>query len=60
MKILLERKSPSVSSIMAKLSADWPFCDINCDNITGIFFKIALIEKTGRFEINQANYAFVV
>jgi nitroimidazol reductase NimA-like FMN-containing flavoprotein (pyridoxamine 5'-phosphate oxidase superfamily) len=60
MKILLERKSPSVSSIMAKLSADWPFCDINCDNITGIFFKIALIEKTGRFEINQANYAFVM
>ena len=60
LKILLERKIPSVSSIMTKLSSDWPFCSIDCDDVPGIFFKIFLTEKTGRFEMNQASYAFVM
>ena len=60
LKILLERKTPSVSGLMTKLAADWPFCNIDCDTVHGIFFKIFLIEKTGRFEMNQASYAFVM
>jgi uncharacterized protein len=60
LKILLERKSPSVSSLMTRLATDWPFCNIDCDNVPGIFFKIPLKEKTGRFEMNQANYVFVM
>jgi uncharacterized protein len=60
LRILLERKIPSVSSLMTRLASDWPFCSIDCDNVPGIFFKIPLTEKTGRFEMNQASYAFVM
>jgi uncharacterized protein len=60
LKILLERRTPSVSSLMTKLAADWPFCNIDCDKVPGIFFKIFLTQKTGRFEMNQTNYAFVM
>ena len=60
LRILLERKIPSVSSIMTKFAADWPFCSIDCEDVPGVFFRVLLTEKTGRFEINEASYAFVM
>ena len=60
LKILLERRIPSVSSLMTKMASDWPFCNVDCEKVPGIFFKILLTEKTGRFEMNQASYAFVM
>lgn len=60
LKILLQKRTPSVSTVMTKFSAEWPFVDVDSDHVPGIFFKILLTEKTGRFEMNQANYAFVM
>jgi nitroimidazol reductase NimA-like FMN-containing flavoprotein (pyridoxamine 5'-phosphate oxidase superfamily) len=51
-KILLERQLPPISSITTHLGATWPFPENNdgLDNIPGVFFRIGLTQKTGKFE----------
>jgi len=50
LKILLGRKLPLISSKTVQLSPHWPFPPEELANITGIVYRIALQEKTGRFE----------
>ncbi|HLG39851.1 MAG TPA: pyridoxamine 5'-phosphate oxidase family protein [Chitinophagaceae bacterium] len=51
LKILNDRALPFLSSETMHLTPQWPFLsDIN--DIPGIFFRILLLEKTGRFEKN--------
>jgi uncharacterized protein len=54
LRILVNRKLPSLSSITTKFSNDWPFLSEDYSEIEGIVFRILLIEKTGRFELNTS------
>jgi uncharacterized protein len=47
---LNERILPVVNSETMRLSPLWPFSAEGADKKTGIFFRIRLTEKTGRFE----------
>ena len=47
---LMNRELPLISSETVKLSPEWPFHTGNPSTIPGIFFKINITEKTGRFE----------
>ena len=58
LRILMERKLPSLSSINTKFTADWPFATEDYDTVTGVIFRILLTEKTGRFELNTDTYSF--
>jgi nitroimidazol reductase NimA-like FMN-containing flavoprotein (pyridoxamine 5'-phosphate oxidase superfamily) len=60
LRILLERRIPSVSGIMTKLTTDWPFSSIDSDNVSGIFFRVLLTEKTGRFEVSEVNQEWIM
>jgi uncharacterized protein len=53
-RILMNRHLPVNSSITTHLGPSWPFSSDNVDNIEGIFFRIYLHKKTGRFENDQA------
>lgn len=50
LKILMDRKLPTLSSSMTKLSADWPFRSEAFDDIPGVIFRVFLKNKSGRFE----------
>jgi uncharacterized protein len=43
-----------LSSETMHLTPEWPFAPKKDERINGIFFRIALAEKTGRFEKNAA------
>jgi len=60
LRILMERKLPALSSKMVKLSKAWPFYEEDNDDIPGIVFRVLLVEKTGRFELNNASYPFII
>jgi uncharacterized protein len=47
---LLKRRLPIVSSVTTHLGATWPFSSEGETKVEGIVFRIALKEKTGRFE----------
>jgi nitroimidazol reductase NimA-like FMN-containing flavoprotein (pyridoxamine 5'-phosphate oxidase superfamily) len=47
---LQSRQLPIVSSITTHLGAAWPFSSDSDKDLEGIVFRIALNEKTGRFE----------
>ena len=47
---LMNRKLPLIASETVKLSPEWPFQTKNNSPTTGIFFRINIDEKTGRFE----------
>ncbi|WP_336516617.1 pyridoxamine 5'-phosphate oxidase family protein [Pollutibacter soli] len=50
MKKLNNRTFPSSTSSIMKFSALWPFSESNTRDLEGIFFRIKILEKTGRFE----------
>ena len=52
MKILLQRYLPIISSVTTHLGQNWPFQPDDLNEIKGIVFRIAVKEKTGRFEEN--------
>jgi len=52
---LVERNLPMRSSATMHLSCDWPFLPNETDEAEGVFFRIKLVEKTGRFETNVAS-----
>ncbi len=47
---LMNRQLPLISSETVKLSPEWPFHTGNHSKIPGMFFKINITEKTGRYE----------
>lgn len=51
--LLLERKLPLITSETTHLGIDWPFSIEEIEEIPGIFFRITIREKTGRFERNE-------
>lgn len=53
LKLLLSRTLPLISSVTTHLGKTWPFVqDVKSEDIGGIFFRIKVAEKTGRFEDN--------
>lgn len=54
LRVLLERKLPLITSDTTHLGAQWPFSLEEIAEIPGLFFRIRITEKTGRFEKNDA------
>lgn len=50
LKKLQERILPVLSSETMHISRDWPFPADENEKIKGIYFRIRLLEKTGRYE----------
>jgi len=50
MQNLLNRYLPIISSVTTHFGEHWPFHAEDLSNIDGIVFRIAVKEKTGRFE----------
>ena len=51
--ILYHRKLPGVTSDTTRLTPSWPFPPVNMDEIDGVVFRIRLIKKTGKFEMQE-------
>jgi len=47
---LQARILPVLSSETMRISREWPFPSVQGEQLTGIYFRIELKEKTGRFE----------
>ena len=58
MKVLLERYLPILSSITTHLGNDWPFMPEDPEEIKGLIFRIAIREKTGRYEAGNVSPSF--
>jgi len=54
LNILMDRKLPTFASKTVKLTDEWPFHPANPGDVGGIFFRIRLTEKTGRFETKDS------
>lgn len=52
LRMLLNRSIPSVSSSTMHLGFTWPFYSDEVETVDGIFFRIQLLHRTGRFEKN--------
>lgn len=50
MKTLLKRYLPVISSVTTHIGKHWPFHSDDLTDMDGIVFRIAVQEKTGRFE----------
>ena len=50
MQTLLNRYLPIISSVTTHLGKHWPFQPNDTAEIDGVVFRIAIAEKTGRFE----------
>ncbi|HLK29108.1 MAG TPA: pyridoxamine 5'-phosphate oxidase family protein [Puia sp.] len=53
LKVLLSRVYPFISSKKMHLGEQWPFAPDDLNEIKGVVFRIALEEKTGRYEMND-------
>ena len=54
---LMGRVLPAVTSELVHISPNYPFMQEQTENIVGVVYRIAITEKTGRFEKNMtANY----
>lgn len=53
MQILLNRYLPVISSVTTHIGEHWPFHPEDVNHIDGIVFRIAVKEKTGKFESNM-------
>ena len=62
LRILNDRALPFLSSETMHITPQWPFPSENINDIRGIFYRIRLIEKTGRFEknVNVSDICFAV
>ena len=58
LRVLSLRLLPIISSQTTHISPEWPFDSGNTDGIKGIFFRIKLVEKTGRFEKSETQVFF--
>ena len=50
MQTLLNRYLPIISSVTTHLGQHWPFQPDDIDEIDGVIFRIAMKEKSGRYE----------
>jgi len=55
---LNSRALPVINSQTMHLSPEWPFDAAEDERVDGIFFRIKLLEKTGRFESADGGYFF--
>ncbi|WP_153798378.1 pyridoxamine 5'-phosphate oxidase family protein [Foetidibacter luteolus] len=53
-RLLLDRELPFISSETVHLTPQWPFSSDEFDMVKGVIFRIKLLEKTGRYEIQAA------
>ena len=53
--ILSARRLPISSSITTHLGHTWPFMDEDAKGITGLFFRISLKEKSGKYESSSVS-----
>ncbi len=58
LQVLNNRILPLNSSVTTHLGSGWPFTYNEKGGVDGIFFRIRLQNKTGRFESNQVTPAF--
>ncbi len=54
LRFLNSRKFPMNNSETMHLGADWPFPEKSVSAVGGVFFRIRILEKTGRFEKSGA------
>jgi uncharacterized protein len=57
-EVLSQRSLPFVHSLTMHLSPLWPYHPDTLKDIEGVFFRIMINEKTGRFEQSQPGYYF--
>ncbi len=57
-RCLHNRALPMQSSETTHLGNDWPFNSGDGNAITGVIFRICIVEKTGRFERTSQDYYF--
>ena len=50
LEIFLNRHMPIVSGEMSRFTSNWPFQSDDMEEVTGVFYKINIEKKTGRFE----------
>jgi len=55
---LYDRALPMISSETMHITPQWPFPAKEIDEIDGIFYRIRLTEKTGRFEKSTDEFFF--
>lgn len=56
--MLMNRNLPYITSETMHLSGQWPFSDTGKKMIEGVFFRIRIDRKTGRYEKKEAQYYF--
>ncbi|MEX6689477.1 pyridoxamine 5'-phosphate oxidase family protein [Danxiaibacter flavus] len=56
--LLLHRKLPVISSETVKLTPSWPFFGNEEGSVDGIIFRIAVEEKTGRYESQDIKLSY--
>ena len=57
-ELLMGRVLPFIHSETMHVSPHWPFPSTEFDSIKGIFFRIRLTKKTGRYEKSSSEYLF--
>ena len=57
-QILNNRVLPILSSETMHISPEWPFPTENTNKVEGVFFRIRISEKTGRFEKSADEFFF--
>ncbi len=58
LELLNNRVIPYVSSQTMHITPEWPFSPEKNELIDGIFFRIHITEKTGRFEKTSAEFFY--
>lgn len=58
MEVLNARVLPMITSETMHITPEWPFPADRSERIKGIFFRIKLTEKTGRFEKGSDEFFF--
>lgn len=56
--VLLNRTLPLLTSSTVKITPHWPFGGVDSNHLKGIIFRIALKEKSGRFEKSDEGYFY--
>ncbi|MET0637902.1 MAG: pyridoxamine 5'-phosphate oxidase family protein [Chitinophagaceae bacterium] len=58
LKVLGRRTLPLLSSQTMHLTSQWPFPANEDERVAGIFFRIELMEKSGRFEHSEREFFY--
>ncbi|HEX5652072.1 MAG TPA: pyridoxamine 5'-phosphate oxidase family protein [Chitinophagaceae bacterium] len=58
LNILMNRMLPVASSETTHLGSQWPFAAGGTEDVGGLFFRIHIYKKTGRFEQEEASPQF--